>query len=70
MNDKELLLINRNKIFNSFEYRFFSLGRDKIKVIDEKLDEIEEKNDILKRTEIKEEISLSKDIIEKINKKL
>lgn len=38
---RDLLLMKRNKIFDSFLYRFFSLGKDKINVIDKELDKIE-----------------------------
>ncbi len=46
---KELLLIKRNKIFNSLSCRFFSLGKDKINLIDIELDRIEEEIYCLRR---------------------
>lgn len=67
---KELLLTNRNKIFNSFSYRFFSLGRDKINVLDKELDKIEEEIYCLRRPELQKEILSAKDLIEKTNKNL
>lgn len=67
---KELLLINRNKIFNLFSYRFFSLGKDKINVLDNELDKIEEEIYCLKRPELQKEILLAKDLIDKTNKNL
>jgi hypothetical protein len=67
---KELLLINRNKIFNSFTYRFFSLGKNKINALDRELDRIEEEIYCLRRPELQKEILSAKDLIEKTNKNL
>ncbi|MFI0435097.1 MAG: hypothetical protein ACH350_05150 [Parachlamydiaceae bacterium] len=67
---KELLLINRNKIFNSLSYRFFSLGKDKINLLDRELDRIEEEIYCLRRPELQKEILSAKDLIEKTNKNL
>lgn len=67
---KELLLINRNKIFSSFTYRFFSLGKNKINALDRELDRIEEEIYCLRRPELQKEILSAKDLIEKTNKNL
>jgi len=65
-----LLLINRNKIFNSFTYRFFSLGKNKINALDGELDRIEEEIYCLRRPELQKEILSAKELIEKTNKNL
>lgn len=67
---KELLLKNRNKIFDSFSYRFFALGRNKINIIDTELDKIEEEIYCLKRSELQGEISSAMSLIEKTNRNL
>lgn len=67
---KGLLLTNRNKIFNSFGYRFFSLGRNKITELDKELDKIEEEIYCLRKPELQKEILLAKNLIEKTNKNI
>src|ERR1700722_3360280 len=67
---KETLVKNRNRIFNSFSYRFFGLGRDKINIFDKELDKIEEEIYCLRRPELQKEILIAKDLIEKTNKNL
>ncbi len=62
---KEVLLKNRNHIFNSLLSRLFNLRKEKVDVIDSELDKIEREILFLREPELQNEIARAKDLIKK-----